>query len=140
MSTALDRLDREFSLLVRTWANWRCARCGGDFSGEREELHCSHFHSRRHNATRFDPVNAAALCWQCHWYLDHHPNAHKIWKLMQIGPERYEALAKRANTIVKLDLKAIREWVRGDRQQAARDVGRDDRIAGISTQLECHTP
>jgi hypothetical protein len=31
---------------------------------------------------------------------------------MQIGEERYEALAKRANTIVKLDLKAVREWVR----------------------------
>jgi 5-methylcytosine-specific restriction endonuclease McrA len=118
MSTTLERLDQEFSLMVRTRANWKCARCGGDFSGNRDALHCSHFHSRRHKATRFDPENATALCFSCHWYLDHHPNVHRIWKLTQIGEERYEALAKRANTIAKLDLKTILECVRAETRMA----------------------
>ena len=112
MSTGLEMLDREFSVLVRTRANWKCARCGRNFSGNRDMLHCSHFHSRRHKATRFDLENAAALCWQCHWYMDHHPNVHKVWKLIHIGKERYEALAKRANQISKLDLMKIQKWIR----------------------------
>lgn len=111
MSTVMDRLDREFSILVRSRANWKCARCGDEFNGDSDLLHCSHFHSRRHKATRFDLENATALCWQCHGYLDLHPAVHKIWKLMQIGEKRYEALAKRANTIAKLDLMAIREQI-----------------------------
>jgi hypothetical protein len=52
--------------------------------------------------------NATALCSQCHWYLAHHPSVHKIWKLVQLGQERFEALAQRANTIAKPDFKAIR--------------------------------
>ena len=119
MSKGFDALDREFSLLVRTQANWKCARCGGNFSGARDLLHCSHFHSRRNKATRFDLENATALCWQCHWYLDHHPVVHKIWKLMQIGEKRFEALAKRANTIARLDLKSVGEWIREETQMEA---------------------
>jgi hypothetical protein len=52
-------------------------------------------------------------------YLDHHPTAHKIWKLMQIGQERYDALARRANQIVKLDLKEIREWLKTEMRALA---------------------
>jgi hypothetical protein len=136
MSTGLDRLDREFSLLVRIRANWKCARCGGDFSMKQEDLHCSHFHSRRNKSTRFDPQNATALCWECHWYLDHHPTAHKFWKLMQMGQERYDALARRANQIVKPDLKAIREWVRAEMQKGARSVDRAYRLPEISAKLK----
>lgn len=115
----LDRLDREFSLPVRTQANWICARCSGDFSMRRDDLHCSHFHSRRNRATRYHLDNCSALCCRCHWYLDHHPTAHKLWKLMQVGQARYEALAKRAHTIVKLDVKAVREWIREEMRMVA---------------------
>jgi hypothetical protein len=103
---------------------------------KQEDLHCSHFHSRRNKSTRFDPQNATALCWECHWYLDHHPTAHKFWKLMQMGQERYDALARRANQIVKPDLKAIREWVRAEMQKGARSVDRAYRLPEISAKLK----
>jgi hypothetical protein len=76
----------------------------------------------------------------CHWYLDHHRTAHKLWKLMQIGQEQYDALARRTNQIAKLDLKAIREWVGAEMQKAARDVDRAYRLPEISAELEGHTP
>jgi hypothetical protein len=59
---------------------------------------------------------------------------------MQIGQEQYEALTKRANTIIKLDLKGIRGWLRAEIQTCARDGERANRPPEVSAKLEIDTP
>ena len=115
----MTTLDREFSLLVRSLSDWICTRCGRNFASRPEELHCSHFHSRRHMAVRFDFDNCDALCWECHDYFDHHPAEHAAWKLEQLGCERFDALQESARRIVKLDKKSVRANLRNFKFQAA---------------------
>lgn len=57
--------DRKFSTLIRAMANWTCETCGAQ-PEDRGELHCSHYKSRRHLATRWMPTNAICQCWRCH--------------------------------------------------------------------------
>jgi 5-methylcytosine-specific restriction endonuclease McrA len=52
-------LDRLTSIIVRR-RDLRCVTCG-----ERRALQCSHFHSRRYLATRFDLRNCNAMCVRC---------------------------------------------------------------------------
>lgn len=52
-------LDRLVSLIVRR-RDRRCITCG-----EQRGLQCSHFHSRRYLATRFDLRNCNAMCAAC---------------------------------------------------------------------------
>ena len=52
-------LDRLVSVLVRR-RDRRCVTCG-----EPRGLQCSHFHSRRYLATRFDLRNCNAMCAGC---------------------------------------------------------------------------
>src|SRR5512142_2695553 len=108
----LDALDREFSFLVRTLAQWKCARCKRQFSKSEPFLTCSHFHRRANKSTRYDLENCSALCWHCHSYLDAHPAEHAAWKVAQIGHERFEMLKRRANKIQKVDEVAIRAFIR----------------------------
>lgn len=59
--------DDAFSKCIRERANWTCERCGTYFpEGSRGGLDCSHHYGRRHWSTRFDPLNAEALCYGCH--------------------------------------------------------------------------
>jgi hypothetical protein len=52
-------LDRLVSVIVRR-RDRRCVTCG-----IARNLQCSHFHSRRHLATRFDLRNCNAMCADC---------------------------------------------------------------------------
>ena len=58
--------DRWFSKCVRERAEWRCERCRAFHLPNSQGLHCAHWHSRGHWGVRFDPSNAAALCYGCH--------------------------------------------------------------------------
>ena len=55
-------LDRMFSRLVRSRADWACVRCGKRFRWGDSALHCSHFHSRRLKSVRFDLENGESMC------------------------------------------------------------------------------
>lgn len=101
----LDPADRLFSLYVRWRANWTCERCGARHEVGSQGLHCSHFHGRRKESVRFDPENASAHCHGCHSYFTSHPEAHRAWKLEQLGQEAYDRLMIRANTSQKKDRK-----------------------------------
>lgn len=81
--------------------DWSCTRCGTRFA-----LEASHFHGRAKMAVRWDEDNVDAHCVWCHRHLTIHPNEHRDWKLGQLGPERFEALRQRANTI-KPDLDEV---------------------------------
>jgi hypothetical protein len=91
----LDQSDVAFSKYVRTVAGWKCARCGRPATGQ--GLHASHFHARRKESVRFDLENVDALCANCHRYFTNNYNEHKVWKLAQLGQDRYDLLALRAN-------------------------------------------
>jgi hypothetical protein len=65
-------------------------------------LHCYHFWGRSNKATRFDGDNCDSVCDECHpiWEADKHGD-YTIWKLAQLGKARYEALERKARSIIK---------------------------------------
>lgn len=77
----IDRADRLFSYYIRTRDAWRCRRCGRQYEPPTQALHCSHFQGRGKEATRFEPLNADALCYGCHAYLTAHPAEHYEWQV-----------------------------------------------------------
>lgn len=73
--------DKHFSDSIRKAAEWKCQRCEKDYSDKPQGLQCSHFISRGHWATRYDPKNALALCAYCHNYVEGFPVAHiNLWR------------------------------------------------------------
>lgn len=73
MALKRDKHDAVFSELVRERTNWQCDYCGKYFHHDHGNLHCSHFKSRRHKATRYHPFNAFAHCAGCHRKLGEDP-------------------------------------------------------------------
>lgn len=73
MALKRDKHDAVFSELVRERTNWQCDYCGNYFHHDHGNLHCSHFKSRRHKATRYHPFNAFAHCAGCHRKLGEDP-------------------------------------------------------------------
>ncbi len=65
--------DSWFSRCVREAAKWKCQRCGAQHDPGSQGLHCAHFMTRGKWATRFDPLNVAALCYGCHSFIDSRP-------------------------------------------------------------------
>ena len=117
MKIKVNKLDKVFSDLIRTRDNWTCQVCGKYFpEGERRYLHCSHFHGRRKQSVRYEPMNAAAHCFSCHKYLGENPLEFADWILGHLGPAGVALLTVMANKPVKrskkdkeelyLDLKA----------------------------------
>lgn len=89
--------DIAFSKLIRKRAGWKCERCGSQHSESDMGLHCSHYYSRGNWAVRFDPDNAAALCYGCHAYLGGRPHEHREWFLERSGQGLYDLLTERKN-------------------------------------------
>lgn len=103
MAIKRDPLDGIFSDLVRERAGWSCEACGRYFGpGERQGLHCSHHISRRYNATRWSPLNAAAHCASCHHRFSDNPVEHGQWIIGHIGEQNYRNLKLAAERITKL--------------------------------------
>lgn len=112
MKIQISRLDRKFSLYIRTRANWTCERCGGRYTPPTNALHCSHFWGRARKKVRFDPDNAFAHCYGCHAYLGAHPEEFRRWAMSKLGIDRYNALMLRANTLSsKPDYDLIEIWL-----------------------------
>lgn len=103
-----DRADALFSLLIRWRDNWRCVRCGKQYPmGKAQGLDCSHFYGRRGNSTRFEPMNADALCsFPCHqrWGGDDR-REYEDFKIKQLGQTMFNALTIQAHTAKKRDPK-----------------------------------
>lgn len=96
-------VDTLFSKYIRTRDGWNCQRCGKKYTPPTGALHCSHYHGRRKESVRFDPENADAHCYGCHSFFEQNPNEHYDWKLKQLGENRLNNLAVRANTPGKRD-------------------------------------
>jgi len=116
MPVKRDPLDALFSDLVRERANWSCEACQRYFApGERQGLHCSHHISRRYNATRWSPLNAAAHCASCHHKFSDDPVLHAEWIIGHVGEQNYRNLqmaAQRITPLKKHDREDIRKTLK----------------------------
>ena len=62
----------------------------------------SHFWGRGSSATRYDPENCDGICGGCH--MRHEGNKQGLYrdlKIQQLGQEKYDAMEKRARSIMK---------------------------------------
>lgn len=71
------------------------------------QLDASHYWSRRHEGTRFDPDNVHSLCSSCHRELGGHTRKengkYDKWIKSKLGIRKYALLKVRANTYCKRD-------------------------------------
>jgi len=97
-----DPADIAFSNFIRERDEFTCQRCRKFYpEGRRQGLHCSHFFSRRHQATRFYSPNACAHCFSCHQYLGGNPVEFSEWINAYLGDEAFVELRQRKETICK---------------------------------------
>lgn len=101
----IDKADKYFSQWIRTRDGWTCQRCSRKFVPPTQGLHCSHFQGRGKEATRFDPLNADALCYGCHQYFTSHPAEHYLWQVERKGQDTVDKLVLLSNQYKKKDRK-----------------------------------
>jgi len=97
----IDKADRAFSLYIRTRDNWTCKRCGTYYEPPTSALHCSHFMGRGKENTRFNELNADAMCYGCHRYFTSHPALHMEWQIKTKGQEVVDELILLSNLYKK---------------------------------------
>lgn len=97
----ISSADKAFSDYIRTRDNWTCQRCKKRYDPnvaiQRMALHCSHFKGRGKEATRFDPLNADALCYGCHRYFTANPDEHYMWQVTRKGLKTVEKIILASN-------------------------------------------
>lgn len=93
----LTPADIAFSQYIRTRDKWTCQRCGTKYKPPTRALHCSHFMGRGKEATRFEPLNADAMCYGCHKYLTAHPAEHMAWQIARKGQEVVDRIILASN-------------------------------------------
>lgn len=93
--------DKYFSLWIRNRDNWTCQRCFTAYTPPTNALHCSHFKGRGKQGTRFEPLNADALCYGCHQYFTSQPDEHYAWQLERKGQDTIDKLILAANSYHK---------------------------------------
>ena len=71
--------DAEFSKAIRLRAQYQCEYCGAQHAENSQGLHCSHYIGRRNRSVRYEPLNAAALCFSCHNHMASYPHEHAQW-------------------------------------------------------------
>lgn len=101
-----DKFDIIFSNSIRLRDNFTCTRCKKYYpENERQGLHCSHIFSRRHKATRWEPLNATSHCFYCHQYLGGNPVLFEQWSRENLGSLVVDMLIEKHQRIIKLTKK-----------------------------------
>lgn len=108
----IDKADELFSLWIRYRDNWKCRRCGTQYTPPTSALHCSHFKGRGKEATRFEPANADALCYGCHRYFTAQPDEHVAWQKRVKGTRTVNRVIRQSSTYKKKDRAAERLYWR----------------------------
>lgn len=118
-----DKLDRACSRWIREAYDWTCANCGNQYSKGSQGLHWSHFWSRRHKATRWDPDNACAHCFSCHQRLGGDPVEFSAFIRNHLGDGLFEIVREKA-----MSTKKWTEWEMADLlDHIIRDIRRMER-------------
>jgi len=92
--------DHWFSKCVRERSNWTCEKCGTKYIPPTQALHCSHFEGRSNWATRFEPINATALCYGCHQYIGSKPKTHIEFIEKIFGAGALDIIEEKANNLM----------------------------------------
>lgn len=96
--------------MIRERDEWRCIFCGTHYEPPTNALHCSHFWSRQHKATRFSALNCDALCYGCHIRNEGDKQGYyRDYKLETLGKRVYNQLEKSARSSVKFGDKEKKE-------------------------------
>ena len=80
--------DRLFSRFIRE-RDGACQLAGTSYAGyfcSGPGLECAHLIRRGYKATRYEPLNAVALCHFHHRYMTEHPLAWNAWRSERLGP------------------------------------------------------
>lgn len=102
-----DKADEVISEYIRL-RDGRCRRCEKPGYGPKGiyGLQASHYYSRRHENTRFDPDNLDALCAGCHSYWEKEgKEEYKAFKIAQLGQQEFDLLNVKRHTYKKKDRK-----------------------------------
>ena len=84
--------DKHLSDAIRKSAEWKCQRCRKDYTDKPQGLQCSHFLSRMHWGSRYDP-RQLSLCAYCHNFVEGHPVEHiELWKSIHGGDDADKAI------------------------------------------------
>jgi hypothetical protein len=122
--------DKHLSDCVRKSAQWKCQRCEKDYKEKPAGLQCSHFISRAHWGSRFDP-RQLSLCAYCHQYVEGHPVEHiEIFKRVHGGDNPDEviqqmveiAACKGRAQYARNNLKAISAHYRGESKRLDGEI------------------
>lgn len=139
-------VDEIFSHYIRERDGYRCqiqlpttydekgevmSMCKVFIAPPTKDIHCSHFFSRIHRGTRFDPDNCDAFCSRCHMLVEEDKNGYYYdWKLKQLGRLRFEELKANHNgqNQFKHDYRDLRE--RFERMRSELKLKREGIIFG----------
>ncbi len=66
-----------------------------------KQLDTSHYWSRTNKSVRWDERNAAGICGNCHFFLEHNPLPHTQFFLKRLGKVEFELLEIQANQVIK---------------------------------------
>jgi hypothetical protein len=88
--------DKKFSAWIR-FRDGRCMNCGKETN-----LQCSHFWSRKHSSTRFDPDNCVAFCAGCHLFKmeNEKQGIYRDFMIRWLGQDGYDKLEQKRYTTV----------------------------------------
>lgn len=114
-----DKVDRLFSVYIRTRDEWKCKNCGREFEEkDRRRLQCAHvWYSRRYYVTRFDERNCHALCFGCHNKLAESPGlAYEFIrdKTPRNGLANLVRKFSKRNDLKEQSYKVVREYIYED--------------------------
>ncbi|PUB87053.1 MAG: hypothetical protein DBP02_02070 [gamma proteobacterium symbiont of Ctena orbiculata] len=130
----LKPADTWFSKCIRERAGWICEVCNKQYEENSQGLHCSHFWSRRHRATRWDADNAAAHCFGCHQRLGGNPIEFADWIEQHLGEARMEIVRGKAMSIVKIPKSEEKDIAKYYREEYERM--RKLRAEGVTGRIE----
>jgi len=136
--------DKHLSDCIRKAAQWRCQRCDKDYTDKHQGLQCSHFISRQHWGSRYDP-RQLSLCAYCHAYVEGHPVEHiNLWKQVHGGDDPDEAIAKMVEIAAckgraqyaRANVKAISAHYRAESKRLDKELER--KAKGKEADLEVY--
>lgn len=105
MNIKITKCDRLFSELIRKRAGNKCEYCGK--RKEFKQLQTAHGFGRRYKNVRYDPDNAAGLCFYCHRLIDENAELKRNFFIKRLGEQGYKLLMIRSNDTRKIDTKLI---------------------------------
>ena len=137
--------DKHFSDCIRKAAEWKCQRCEKDYTDKPQGLQCSHFISRGHWGSRYDP-RQLALCAYCHNFVEGHPVEHiNLWKSIHGGDDADKAIegmvelaaCKGRAQYARQNVKAISAHYRGESKRLSGELER--KAKGKEADLEVYS-